>query len=87
MNDQESARYRSPFSELSFSEQQEKWRMWRAQSLEYQEIKPNPQPAAPVSPSIPAPRPFAPPSHKNLDQVRARISAAAARAGAFKSLT
>lgn len=91
MSDQSRDRNRSPFSELSFSEQQEMWRMWRAQKLEYKNVPPEPPqpvPAAHASPSLPpAPQPYQPPSHKNLDRVHARISAAAARAGAFTSLT
>lgn len=39
MNEQDYGRSRSPFSELSFSEQQEMWRVWRAKPLQYQEIK------------------------------------------------
>lgn len=87
MNDQEMSRSRSPFAELSFSEQQEMWRVWRAQPLEYKEITvkaPEPE----VIPPPPAPpQPYMPPSHHNLDRVHARISAAAAKAGAFKPLT
>ena len=80
-------RNRSPFSELSFSEQQELWRVWRAQPLEYKDISPK-APEPEVIPPPPAPpQPYLPPSHKNLDRVHARISAAAARAGAFKPLT
>ncbi len=89
MNDQDN-RARSPFAELSFSQQQEMWRIWRAKPLDYQEIKPAEPVSAPVieKPSQPAPiQPFAPPSHKNLDRVHARISAAAANAGAFRPLT
>ena len=83
MNEQD--RSRSPFSELSLSQQQEMWRVWRAQPLEYQEMKtaaPEPKVITP-----PAPPYYAPPSHKNLDQVHARIAAAAARAGEFHPLT
>lgn len=91
MNEQNS-RSRSPFAELSFSEQQEMWRIWRAKPLDYQEFKapapaPKPEPVAEVAPP-PAPmQPFAPPSHKNLDRVHARIAAAAANASAFRPLT
>lgn len=89
MKEQEN-RSRSPFAELSFSEQQEMWRIWRARSLDYQEIKPAEPVIAPARepapPSAPV-QPFAPPSHKNLDRVHARISAAAANAGAFRPLT
>ncbi len=87
MNDQEKSRSRSPFSELSFSEQQEMWRLWRAQPLEYKDIAAK-APEPEVLPPPPAPpQPYMPPSHQNLDRVHARISAAAARAGAFHPLT
>ena len=89
MKEQEN-RSRSPFAELSFSEQQEMWRVWRAKSLDYQEIKPAELVIVPMEEPAPPPAPvppFAPPSHKNLDRVHARISAAAAHAGAFKPLT
>lgn len=87
MNDQEMSRSRSPFSELSFSEQQEMWRVWRAQPLEYKEISAK-APEPEILPSPPAPpQPYMPPSHKNLDRVHARIAAAAAHAGAFKPFT
>lgn len=96
MNEQDMSRSRSPFAELSFSQQQEMWRIWRAKPLEYQEIKPAAPKAAPAppkkteaeaAPPLPIQPPFAPPSHKNLDRVHARISAAAAKARDFKPLT
>lgn len=87
----DSSRSHSPFAELSFSEQQEMWRIWRSQPLEYQEIKPEEpekeQTEEITPPPAPIQQPFAPPSHKNLDRVHARISAAAANAGAFRPLT
>ena len=91
MSDQSHDRSRSPFSELTFSEQQEMWRMWRAQKLEYKSMPPEPPEPEPVVQHMPilppAPQPYQPPSHKSLDRVHARIAAAAARAGAFTSLT
>lgn len=78
----------SPFAALSFSEQQEQWRQFRAQHLEYQEVAPPPQAAAPL------PRPAAravyqenAPRHHNLDRVRAQLNNAARRAGSFQSTT
>lgn len=83
-----SADSRSPFAELSFSQQQEMWRMWRSQALEYQPVKEPPAAPEPApKPEPPLPQRYLPPTHKNLDQVHARISAASARAGAFKPLT
>ena len=64
-------RSKSPFSELSFSQQQEQWRIFRAQQR-------------PAEPSAPVLRPLPPPSHKNLDRVRAQLSAAARHAGVFQ---
>ena len=94
MNEQDMSRSRSPFAELSFSQQQEMWRIWRAKPLEYQEIKPETPQTDPAPPEkaeaanpLPIQPPFAPPSHKNLDRVHARISAAAAKARDFKPLT
>lgn len=91
MNDQGNDRSRSPFSELTFSQQQELWRMWRAQKLDYQKIppespKPEPLPE-PAKPIAAAPQPYQPPSHKNLDRVHARIANAAAHAGDFRPFT
>ncbi|MBR6786826.1 MAG: hypothetical protein IKM26_02745 [Clostridia bacterium] len=87
MNDQEKSRSRSPFSELSFSEQQEMWRLWRAQPLEYKDIAAKALEPEVLPPPPAPPQPYMPPSHQNLDRVHARISAAAARAGAFHPLT
>lgn len=83
-------RSKSPFSELSFSQQQEQWRMFRAQQLDFQAVESKPEPPAAssrrVEPAMPSPvlRPLPPPSHKNLDRVRAQLSAAARHAGAFQ---
>lgn len=86
MTDQDN-RSHSPFSDLSFAEQQELWRSWRSKPLEYQDFSvPAPQAETPP-PAPPAPQPFTPPSHKNLDRVHARISSAMARAGAFSPFT
>jgi len=92
MNDIPVDRSRSPFSELSFSQQQEMWRMWRAQPLAYQEIKPEActetKTEVKSSPAPPAvPQRYIPPEHKNLDRVHARITAAAAHTSAFRPLT
>ena len=84
-------RSQSPFAALSFSEQQEMWRQWRSQKLDYHPVAPKashePESLPPPPPMPPAPQPYQPPSHKNLDRVHARISAAAAHAGHFTPLT
>ena len=92
MTDEEN-RSHSPFSELSYSEQQEMWRAWRSKPLEYQDFNvPAPQaetppPAPPAPPAVLAPQHDLPSGHKNLDRVHARISSAVARAGAFTPFT
>ena len=81
-------RDRSPFADLSFAEQQEQWRIFRAQKLDFQTIAP-PAPARTETPPRAAPgaavRALPPPSHKNLDRVRAQLSAAVKKAGAFQT--
>lgn len=74
---------RSPFAELSFSEQQERWRVFRAQALAFQPVaQPEEQPEpAPVTTRM---QKFPPPSHKNLDRVRARIGSAVQRTSSFQ---
>ena len=37
-------RSKSPFSELSFSQQQEQWRMFRAQQLDFQAVESKKEP-------------------------------------------
>ena len=87
---------KSPFAELSFSEQQEQWRAFRAQHLEYQPVQPAPvpQPEPAAKPATkPAPQPvrmpaymqqYAVPQHHNLDRVRAQLAAASRRAGVYQ---
>lgn len=76
----------SPFAQLSYSEQQEQWRVFRARHLDFQQVEPEPpaSPAAPRMPSIPR---DAAPRHANLDRVRAQLAAASRRAGAFQNVT
>lgn len=80
-------RSKSPFSELSYAQQQEQWRMFRAQQLDFKAVSPEKTPIAAPAPHIaptPAMRPLPPPSHHNLDRVRAQLSAAVRRAGTFQ---
>ena len=79
----------SPFASLSFSRQQDKWREWRSQQLEYKKAAdetPLPEekqeehlPEKPLLPSRPAPT-----RHRELDQVLSRHQAALRRAGVFQ---
>ena len=79
-------RSKSPFSELSFSQQQEQWRIFRAQQLDFQAVESKKEPPRAQQRPTPAPvlRPLPPPRHKNLDRVRAQLSAAARHAGVFQ---
>ena len=83
-------RSKSPFSELSFSQQQEQWRIFRAQQLDFQAVESKKEPPRaqqrPAEPPTPAPglRPLPPPRPKNRDRVRAQLSAAARHAGVFQ---
>ena len=77
----------SPFAALSFSEQQEQWRIFRAQHLDFQEVTPEPAPQQPAPPRrMPAYAQNNAPQHHNLDRVRAQLAAASRRAGAFQTV-
>ena len=83
----------SPFSALSYKEQQDRWMEWRSQQLDFREAVP-PQPQAGVSaPARPAPPPVRLPMmqeaaaqnrRRELDQVLARHDMARKQAGAFR---
>lgn len=78
----------SPFAELSFSEQQEQWRIFRAQHLDYQPVAPAPASQPPAQPPrMPAYMQYAAPQHHNLDRVRAQLAAASRRTGAYQPVT
>ena len=79
----------SPFAALSFSEQQEQWRLFRAQHLDFQEVNPRQEFTKPqAGPArMPAYMQSSAPQHHNLDRVRAQLAAASKRAGAFQSVT
>lgn len=76
---------KSPFAELSFTEQQEQWRMFRAQHLDFQPAAP--EPPLPQRPRLPAYMQENESQHHNLDRVRAQLNQAARRAGAFQPVT
>lgn len=77
----------SPFAQLSFTEQQEQWRVFRARHLDYtQVVQPVEQKSAKPE-RLPAYLAEGAPRHSNLDRVRAQLAAASRRAGAFQSVT
>ena len=80
----------SPFAALSFSEQQEQWRIFRAQHLDFQQVAEQEDFAAPAL-HLPRaghnPPLYEAPRHSNLDRVRAQLTAASRRAGAFQPVT
>ena len=84
----------SPFSALSYQEQQDRWLEWRSRQLNYQpaDAESAVPPASPIPPAPSAPRlrlpnmPIAAPvQHQQLDQVLNRHAQARKRAGAFQS--
>ena len=77
----------SPFAALSFSEQQEQWRQFRAQKLDSQPVDgAQEQPAPPQRmPRTGAQKESPPPRHANLDRVRERMREAARRAGSYQT--
>ena len=79
----------SPFAALSFSEQQEQWRIFRAQHLDFQEVSPQQELTRqqPTPTRTPAYMQNNAPRHYNLDRVQAQLSAASRRAGAFQPVT
>lgn len=83
----------SPFSALSYQEQQDRWLEWRSRQLDYQ---PAGQ-AAPEDDSHPSMSAMplrmpnmalsAPTRHRELDQVISRHAQALRKAGAFQTLS
>ena len=80
----------SPFSALSYQEQQDRWLEWRSRQLDYRpadegDASPSPAPAQPLRlPNTPI---SAPTRHRELDQVISRHAQAVKRAGTFRPLT
>ena len=93
---QEKASAASPFSALSYQEQQNRWLEWRSRQLDYRPV-PEKAPMEQEKPSLPKPgdglpllkqpnmRLSAPVQHRELDQVLSRHRQAARRAGAFQT--
>ncbi|MBR5109017.1 MAG: hypothetical protein IK099_02385 [Clostridia bacterium] len=98
---QEKAETRSPFSAMSYQEQQDQWLAWRSRQLDYQpagsgqaeEEKPRPSVQRPEGRGnypagrmrLPNMRIAAPTRHQELDEVISRHRNALRQAGAFRS--
>jgi len=79
----------SPFSALTYQEQQDRWLEWRSRQLNYQpaEETPVPRPVSyekPVPPAAPV-RPAPPLRRRELDQVLSKHKNALRQAGQFQT--
>ena len=86
----------SPFSALSYKEQQDRWMEWRSQQLDFREAVPplqQSEAALPARPAQPTPPPVRLPMmqeaavqnrRRELEQVLARHDMARKQAGAFR---
>lgn len=85
----------SPFSEMTYQEQQDKWLEWRSRQLAFREgnvVEENRSKKTPAEASVPPvqlPRfqQAAPTRHQNLDQVLSRMEKARKKLGAFQPST
>ncbi len=88
----------SPFSALSYQEQQRRWMEWRSRQLDYQPVsdrtppaKPQPSPNSAGNAVPPLRQPnmpiSAPVRRRELDQVLSRHRDAARRAGAYQPVS
>ena len=90
---QETCAATSPFSALTYQEQQDRWLEWRSRQLDYQPAADRrPPEPAPVQKNVPVPRMrqpnmriAAPVRHRELDEVLSRHRQAMRRAGAFQA--
>ena len=90
---QEKASAASPFSALSYQEQQNRWLEWRSRQLDYQPTAgKQPQEKVPVNQNsskpamrMPNMRIAAPVQHRELDEVISRHRKAMRQAGAFRT--
>ncbi len=91
--DQDKASAASPFSALSYQEQQDRWLEWRSRQLDYQPAAEKQPPQPPVLQKegdfprmrLPNMRIAAPVRHRELDEVLSRHRQAMQRAGAFQA--
>lgn len=82
----------SPFSALTYQEQQDRWLEWRSRQLDYRaadqpDDTPQEHPFAEPLLRVPNMPIAAPTRHRELDQVLARHARAVRQAGSFRSLT
>ena len=83
----------SPFSALTYQEQQDRWLEWRSRQLDYQPANARQAPALPEKPKeeglprmrLPNMRIAAPVRHRELDEVLSRHRQAMRQAGAFQT--
>lgn len=74
----------SPFAEMSYQAQQDKWREWRSRQLDYKAAQPDaPTADAEEEKSITPPVQPPAPRHRQLDRVIGRHQAAVKKAGTF----
>lgn len=91
--DQDQATAVSPFSALTYQEQQDRWLEWRSRQLDYQPAPdrqpPDPSPAQKNGGGpgmrLPNMRIAAPVRHRELDEVLSRHRQAMQRAGTFQA--
>ena len=91
--DQDRASAASPFSALTYQEQQDRWLEWRSRQLDYQPANVRQAPTPPETQSeeglprmrLPNMRIAAPARHRELDEVLSRHRQAMRRAGAFQA--
>ena len=90
--DQDKASAASPFSALTYQEQQDRWLEWRSRQLDYQptagkqpqEVPEHPNGSKPAM-RMPNMRIAAPIQHRELDEVISRHRKAMRQAGAFQT--
>ena len=90
--DQDKASAASPFSALTYQEQQDRWLEWRSRQLDYRPVAAE-QPRETEAPKdggaprmrLPNMRIAAPVRHRELDEVLSRHRQALRRAGAFQA--
>lgn len=91
--DQEKASAASPFSALTYQEQQDRWLEWRSRQLDYQPAAARRPPEPSAAPKeeglprmrLPNMRIAAPVRHRELDEVLSRHRKALRQAGAFQT--